>query len=107
MTACDTSEAPTTAKAVDRPVIVAEVADVKAPLLVMAEVVPAAEKWQPRSFLVWAWHGCWWFAEQVFGWFCSLLGLSLLATIPIAQFITLGYMLECSGRIARKGRFRD
>lgn len=75
--------------------------------VLIAEVVPPPADQQPRSFLVRAWHSCWWFAEQLFGWFCSLLGLSLLATIPLVQFITLGYMLECSGRVARSGRFRD
>jgi hypothetical protein len=70
-------------------------------------LTPPPDKWKPRSFLVWAWHGTWWFGEMLFGWLSSLLGLSLLATIPLVQFITLGYMLECSGRVARKGRFRD
>jgi hypothetical protein len=118
----DTSQPPLTAEVVDRPIVDAEV--VRPPSRQLVEAVVVAdpnqqsaisnqqspnqqEKWQPRSFLVWAWHGWWWFAEQLFGWLCSMLGLSLLATIPLVQFITLGYMLECSGRVARKGRIRD
>ena len=67
----------------------------------------SAIPWAPSSFPVRAWHGVWWFGEQSFGWLSSMLGLSLLATIPIVQFITLGYLLECSGRVARRGRLRD
>ena len=31
----------------------------------------------------------------------------MLAAIPIVQFLSLGYLLEAGGRIARTGRFRD
>ena len=36
-----------------------------------------------------------------------MVGLAVLATIPIVSFISLGYLLDCSGRIAKSGRFRD
>lgn len=36
-----------------------------------------------------------------------IVGLSILATIPVAQFASLGYLLESSGRVARSGRLRD
>ena len=36
-----------------------------------------------------------------------VVGLSVLAALPIAQFLSLGYLLEASGRVARSGRFRD
>ena len=43
----------------------------------------------------------------IFG-FCSMIvGLAVLATIPILQFLSLGYLLESSGRVARSGRIRD
>lgn len=49
--------------------------------------------------------------RSVFEWFfgCGALivGLAILATIPVAQFLSLGYLLEVSGRIARTGRLRD
>ncbi len=36
----------------------------------------------------------------------SLVGmLAVVATIPVLQFMTLGYLLEVSGRIARTGKF--
>jgi hypothetical protein len=45
--------------------------------------------------------------EWVFGCGALILGLAILATIPIVQFLSLGYLLEVSGRIARTGRLRD
>ena len=47
-----------------------------------------------------AWHGC-------FGLASLLLGLAILATIPVVQFLVLGYMLEAGARVARTGRLRD
>lgn len=38
---------------------------------------------------------------------CVLIGLSIMAAIPVVQFLSLGYMLEASGRVARSGRLRD
>jgi hypothetical protein len=43
----------------------------------------------------------------LFGVASLVLGLSILAALPLAQFLTLGYLLEASGRVARTGRFRD
>ncbi len=34
-------------------------------------------------------------------------GLAVLATVPVLQLLTLGYLLESSGRVARTGRLRD
>lgn len=45
--------------------------------------------------------------EWTFGFVSMIVGLALLATIPIFQFLSLGYFLEASGRIARTGRIRD
>ena len=46
------------------------------------------------------WSGCLGAASLV-------VGLSALAAIPVAQFLSLGYLLEASGRVARSGRLRD
>jgi hypothetical protein len=46
-------------------------------------------------------------AEWVFGVISLILGLSILAALPIAQFLTMGYFLESSARVARSGRLRD
>jgi hypothetical protein len=43
----------------------------------------------------------------LFGFATLLLGLAVLASIPVFQFLTLGYLLESSGRVARSGRIRD
>jgi hypothetical protein len=45
--------------------------------------------------------------EWVFGVAALFLGLSVLAAIPVGQFLVLGYLLEVSGRVARTGRLRD
>jgi hypothetical protein len=46
-------------------------------------------------------------AEWLFGLASLLVGLSTLAALPILQFLSLGYLLECSARVARSGRLRD
>jgi hypothetical protein len=46
-------------------------------------------------------------SEWLFGAAALVLGLAILAVIPVVQFLTLGYLLESSGRIARSGRLRD
>ena len=45
--------------------------------------------------------------EWVFGFFCLIGGLAVLAALPVLQFLSLGYLLEASGRVARTGRLRD
>ncbi len=46
-------------------------------------------------------------AEWLFGLASLLVGLSTLAALPIVQFLSLGYFLESSARVARTGRLRD
>jgi hypothetical protein len=46
-------------------------------------------------------------AEAVFGLISLVLGLAILAALPVAQFLSLGYFLESSARVARTGRLRD
>lgn len=45
--------------------------------------------------------------DRIFGFVAMIMGLAILATIPVLQFISLGYLLEVSARIARSGRLRD
>ena len=45
--------------------------------------------------------------EWLFGVLSLVLGLSILAALPIIQFLSLGYFLESSARVARSGRIRD
>ena len=46
-------------------------------------------------------------SEWAFGSLALALGLALLAATPVAQFFSLGYLLEAEGRVARSGRLRD
>ena len=49
--------------------------------------------------------------ELFFGFVSMVVGLSVLATIPLVQFVSLGYLLDLSARVANTGRissaFRD
>ena len=45
--------------------------------------------------------------EWLFGLGSLVVGLSMLAALPLVQFLTLGYFLESSARVARSGRLRD
>lgn len=45
--------------------------------------------------------------EWLFGLASLFAGLAVLATFPIVQLLSLGYLLEASGRVARTGRLRD
>ncbi|WP_165250438.1 hypothetical protein [Paludisphaera soli] len=46
-------------------------------------------------------------AGGLFGLVSLVLGLAVLASTPVLQFLSLGYLLEASGRVARTGRLRD
>ncbi len=77
--------------------------------VVPADVILAS--WLPlppaRSLPVRIWRGLCTSLEFLFG-IGSLLGiLAVLSTIPLLQFLSLGYLLEASGRIARTGKFRE
>ncbi len=77
--------------------------------LVTAEVVEIvdAEIVDQRWWIRRAWDG----GCRALGWcfgLLSMLGiLAVLATVPLLQFLSLGYLLECSGRVAKSGRLRD
>ncbi len=59
----------------------------------------AALRWVGNA-LASAWEWC-------FGIVALMVGLAVLAALPILQFLSLGYLLEASGRVARTGRLRD
>lgn len=61
------------------------------------------ERWWPRRAVSALRNVMEWF----FGCAALVVGLAILATIPVLQFLSLGYLLEASGRIARTGRLRD
>jgi hypothetical protein len=61
----------------------------------------------PKSLPMRVWYGLCWGLEWLFG-LASVIGtLAVLAAIPIVNFVSLGYLLETSGRVARSGRLRD
>jgi len=45
--------------------------------------------------------------EWLFGIASLLVGLAVFAALPVLQLLTLGYLLESAGRIARTGRFSE
>lgn len=45
--------------------------------------------------------------EWIFGFAAITVGLAILASYPLVQFLSLGYLLEVTGRITRTGRLRD
>jgi hypothetical protein len=45
--------------------------------------------------------------EWLFGIGMVLIGLAILASIPVLNLLTFGYLLESAGRIGRSGRLRD
>ena len=64
-------------------------------------------RWRIRGPLGRATHAVGSACAWVFGVASLVAGLAVLAAIPIVQFLSLGYLLEASGRVARTGRFRD
>ena len=63
---------------------------------------PQRVRWYARlwSFLALVVHWCFGFASLI-------VVLSVLATLPVLQFLSLGYLLEAGGRVAKSGRLRD
>ncbi|HEV3443921.1 MAG TPA: hypothetical protein VG099_04715 [Gemmataceae bacterium] len=67
--------------------------------------LPAAGR--RRGFLRVIWDGAASGSEWLFGAAAIIVGLALLAALPVLQFLSLGYLLEAGGRVARTGRLRD
>src|SRR5262245_22379963 len=66
----------------------------------------ALDRW-PKSWLMRAWYGLCYALEGLFGLMSLVACLAVLAAIPVVNFVSLGYLLEASGRVARSGRVRD
>ena len=63
--------------------------------------------WRIRNVLRRCYRGACSASEWLFGMFSLVVGLSVLATIPVVQFLSLGYLLEATGRVIRTGRLRN
>ena len=60
-----------------------------------------------RNWFVLFWNGICSVTHWIFGLASLIVCLSILATLPLLQFLSLGYLLESSGRVIRTGRLRD
>lgn len=60
--------------------------------------------WAPFRGLRYLWRLTGSAAQWCFGLLSLIIGLAFLAAIPLVQFLSLGYLLEVGGRIARTGR---
>jgi hypothetical protein len=76
---------------------------------VSAEIEPAPpmRRFSPAKIVLRGARGIMSAAEWMFGLVSLVLGLSMLAALPLVQFLSLGYLLESSARVARTGRIRD
>ncbi len=62
---------------------------------------------QEHSLPIRVWLGACSGIEWLFGVGCVLIALAVMASIPIVQFFSLGYLLEASGRVSRSGQLRN
>lgn len=70
-------------------------------------VVPTTGRRIPRSWPVYLWYLLCTSLEWMFG-LVSVVGcLAVLSAIPMVQFVSLGYLLEASSRVAKSSRLRD
>ena len=77
------------------------------PTVSPSDDVPTVDQTDPLRLFVRLGRGFARFAEWCFGFVALMVGLAVLAAIPVVQFLTLGYLLEAGGRLARTGRFSE
>src|SRR5260370_3721391 len=92
-------EAAPEVSAVEPAIALAIPVDVEEPLVELAA--------PPHSLPVRVLRSIWLGVVGVFGVGVLLLGLAALAAIPVLNLLSLGYLLEAGGRVARSGRLRD
>ena len=67
---------------------------------------PATKERIPQSWPIYLWYLLCKTLEWLFG-LTSVVGcLAVLSAIPLVQFVSLGYLLEASARVARSGKLR-
>ncbi len=87
--------------------IAAQIDEVDQPLdAPFAPHVEPTSPW-PKSRLMQCWYGLCFGLEWLFGLGSVIGSLAVLAAIPLVNMISLGYLLEASGRVARSGRVRE
>ncbi|MEO2012609.1 MAG: hypothetical protein ABGX22_28410 [Pirellulaceae bacterium] len=70
-------------------------------------VTPADQETSRRSWWSWLIQRLATIITWLVGMVTLVFVLASLASVPVLQFISLGYLLESTGRIARSGKFRD
>lgn len=58
-------------------------------------------------FVGWVLRGIGSMVQWLFGAVTLMVGLAVLAALPVVQFLSLGYLLEAGARVTRSGRVRD
>lgn len=88
---------------------VAELAPVDAETVILVDPLPPQAGLIRRLFRLVGWiiAGIASIVEWLFGTVVLMVGLAVLAALPVVQFLSLGYLLEAGARIARSGRVRD
>ncbi len=79
----------------------------KLPGAIVAEAVGPIQLIWPKSWPMKIWYGLCFGLESLFGVASVVVFLAFASAIPIVQFVSLGYLLEASGRVARTGKLRD
>ena len=59
------------------------------------------------GWIRWIWRSVCAVVHWLFGLLSLIILLSIAATLPVIQFLSLGYLLESSARVIRSGRIRD
>lgn len=70
------------------------------------EPAPGPIRW-PKSWPMMGWYGLCYSLEWLFGLASLVACLAALAALPVINFVSLGYLLEASGRVAKSGRLRE
>src|SRR5205809_278239 len=87
--------------------VVASIVDLPASGEIAVEAIDESPPQWPKSWPLKLWYGLCYALEWLFGLASLLACLAVLAAIPIVNFLSLGYLLEASGRVAKSGRLRD
>ncbi len=74
---------------------------------ILADTVATSHPVPHRSWVFRACDGIGWLMAKLFGFVSIVFCTSVMANIPVIQLLSLGYLLEVSGRIGRGGRWTD
>lgn len=76
------------------------------PVVAAEGIEPVVAERVPRSWPIYLWWLLCKTLEWLFG-LASVVGcLAVLSAVPLVQFVSLGYLLEASARVARSGKLR-